>query len=243
MRLDKLLARSGYGSRSEIKQMVRRGQILLAGQQVRDPGLLLTADTARQVTISGQAIRIRLHHHLLFNKPAGLITALQDKSLPTIASLLPDAYLKQGLVPVGRLDRDSTGLLLLTSDGTLNHRLASPRWQIKKNYLVSYEGEDLTDTEVAAFAQGLLLDGSELCQPALLLPGPAKTARIILREGKYHQVKRMLAAVERQVTGLHRTAFGPLVLDETIEPGSWRELTDSEIKALYKAVGLDQPGL
>ncbi len=242
MRLDKILANSAYGSRTEVKKLIRRGLVLVAGQPVRDPGRLLTAQEAAQITIAGQPATIRFSYHLQLHKPAGLITALQDQSLPTIASLLPDAYLKQGLAPVGRLDRDSTGLLLLTSDGQLNHRLASPRWQIEKDYLISYEGDDLTETEVAAFAQGLLLDKAERCQPALLLPGPAKTARVIIREGKYHQVKRMLAAVDRQVVSLARTAFGPLLLDENLEPGSWRELTDSEIKALYRAVGLEPAG-
>ncbi len=241
MRLDKILANSGYGSRSTVKQLIRRGEVQIAGQLARDPGQLLGPEEMRQISISGQAVRVRLHYHLLLHKPAGLVTALQDQKLPTIASLLPKEFLVQGLVPVGRLDRDSTGLLFLTSDGTLNHRLASPRWQISKTYLVSYRGAALTGLEVDLFARGILLDGTEPCLPARLIPGPDNTARLIIQEGKYHQVKRMLAETGRQVTGLHRTGFGPLSLESSLGPGQSREPAAGELKALYSAVKLQQP--
>ncbi|MDW7658450.1 MAG: pseudouridine synthase [Bacillota bacterium] len=240
MRLDRVLSNSGYGSRSEVRQMVRSGRVSVAGITARDPGQILSQQEMAAILLDSETLVIRLHRHVMLNKPAGLITAMEDPHLPTIADLIPAAWKSSGVTPVGRLDRDATGLLLLTNDGTLNHRLASPRWGVWKTYRLTYSGTPLGDTERGLFAAGLILPDGQHCRSAILTLLQDNMADLAIHEGKFHQVKNMIQGVGRKVITLHRMTFGPLKLDETLNPGSSRELTQAEADALYKVVQLEQ---
>jgi 16S rRNA pseudouridine516 synthase len=239
MRLDRCLANAGFGSRTEVKEMIRRGQVTVAGQPVRDAGFDISDELAKTVAVSGESVLVRRHIHLMLHKPAGLVTALEDRHLRTIAELVPAQLWQRGLFPVGRLDRDTTGLLILTTDGTLGHRLASPRWEVWKTYEVTVDGVPFSEADVAIFAEGLNLQDGLVCQPAKLEPHGDYQADLTIHEGKFHQVKRMMLSTGRTVTILHRRSVGNLVLDGQLAPGTWRELTESEIAVLYDLVELE----
>jgi len=237
MRLDRCLANSGYGSRQEIKKAIRLGLVQVNGETVQDCGFSVDDHLQDNIVIDGKPARLRRHIHLMMNKPAGLITAMDDPRLPTIADLIPAELRQTGLFPVGRLDRDATGLLLLTNDGTLGHRLASPRWEVWKTYRVTVEGCPFTDQDPAVFAAGLILPDGQVCRPAKLDILGSSEAQLTIHEGKYHQVKRMMLGTGRKGVSLHRQSIGSLILDEKIAPGEVRELTEQEQKALYELVG------
>jgi len=238
MRLDRCLANAGLGSRTDVRELVKKGQVTVSGQVVRDPGYHIRPDQTDDVCVNGQNILVRRQIHLMLHKPAGIVTALDDKRLPTIASLVPEQIWRRGLFPVGRLDRDTTGLLILTTDGTLGHRLASPQWEVWKKYEVTVEGAAFTAADPALFAQGLILPDGLHCQPARLDIHASHEASLTIHEGKFHQVKRMMLATGRTVTRLHRQSVGSLELDPALTPGQWRELTESEIDSLYQLVDL-----
>ncbi len=230
MRLDRYLVTLGVGSRSQVQKMIRQGAVTVDGTPVRDPGFSCRENAA--LTVSGAALDSRLTRHVMLHKPAGILTAARDKKQPTVMDLLPPAYAAIGCMPVGRLDKDTTGLLLLTTDGELNHRLLSPARHVDKVYLAQVDAP-LTEADMAAFAQGLHLSDFD-AQPALLeiLPGDGTMGRVTVHEGKFHQVKRMFAAVGKEVLTLHREIFGSLQLDDALSPGQWRELTEEELTAL-----------
>jgi len=176
----------------------------------------------------------------MVNKPAGVLTATEDRRLPTVLDLLPAPLRRRGLGPVGRLDRDVTGLVLLTTDGQLAHRLISPKWKAEKQYRARCEGR-LTANEVEAFAQGIPLSDftARPARLAIIQAGDeASTADVVLTEGKFHQVKRMFAATGHPLVALERLRIGPLVLDPALGPGQWRRLTEGEADALYKSCQL-----
>ncbi len=240
MRLDRWLTALGVGSRSQVHKLIRAGQVQVDGKTVSDPSSGCDAARAALV-LSGQPIDGRLTRHVMLNKPAGLLTAARDKKQPTVMDCLPPVYAALGCMPVGRLDKDTTGLLLLTTDGELNHRLLSPTRHVDKVYRAAVNGP-LTAAEADAFARGLRLSDFDALPARLdILDSCASeaTALVTVREGKFHQIKRMFAAVSREVTALHRLSFGPLTLDEALAPGQWRELTDDEIRGLYQAASLE----
>ena len=231
LRLDRWLVTLGVGSRSEVQKLVKKGGVQVNHTPVRDPGQQVD-ETAAVLTVSGQPLDGRLTRHVMLHKPAGLLTAARDRKQPTVMDLLPEVYSAIGCMPVGRLDKDTTGLLLLTTDGELNHRLLSPGRHVDKTYLAHVDGP-LDESHVAAFAAGLRLSDFD-AQPALLeIVGP-QTGRVTVHEGKFHQIKRMFSAVGREVTQLHRETFGSLRLDPALPEGEWRELTDAELTALYQ---------
>lgn len=231
LRLDRWLVSLGVGSRSEVQKLVKKGGVQVNHTPVRDPGQQVD-ETAAVLTVSGQPLDGRLTRHVMLHKPAGLLTAARDRKQPTVMDLLPEVYSAIGCMPVGRLDKDTTGLLLLTTDGELNHRLLSPGRHVDKTYLAQVDGP-LDESHVAAFAAGLHLSDFD-AQPALLeILGP-QTGRVTVHEGKFHQIKRMFSAVGREVTKLHRETFGSLRLDPALPEGEWRELTDAELAALYQ---------
>ena len=231
LRLDRWLVTLGVGSRSEVQKLVKKGGVQVNHTPVRDPGQQVD-ETAAVLTVSGQPLDGRLTRHVMLHKPAGLLTAARDRKQPTVMDLLPEVYSAIGCMPVGRLDKDPTGLLLLTTDGELNHRLLSPGRHVDKTYLAQVDGP-LDESHVAAFAAGLHLSDFD-AQPALLeIVGP-QTGRVTVHEGKFHQIKRMFSAVGREVTQLHRETFGSLRLDPALPEGEWRELTDAELTALYQ---------
>ena len=230
LRLDRWLVTLGVGSRSEMQKLIRKGGVKVNGAMVKDPGQQVDENTA-ELTVNGTAVDGRLTRHVMLHKPAGLLTAARDKKQPTVMDLLPDVYNAIGCMPVGRLDKDTTGLLFLTTDGELNHRLLSPGRHVDKTYLAEVDGP-LDASHVAAFAEGLHLSDFD-AQPARLEIIAPKTGRVTVHEGKFHQIKRMFTAVGREVTKLHRETFGSLTLDPNLPEGQWRELTDEELASLY----------
>ena len=229
-RLDKLLANTGRWSRKEARELIRAGRVAVGGAAARAPEEKY--DPSAAFTVDGEPVSGERLVYLMLHKPAGLVSATEDPRQPTVLSLLPEHLRRVGLFPAGRLDKDTEGLLLLTNDGPLAHRLLSPRSHVDKTYFVRVEGT-LDASDAAAFAAGMTLaDGLE-CLPAGLevLEAP-DTAIVTLREGKYHQIKRMLAARGKPVAYLKRLTMGPLALDPALAKGEWRPLTPEELAAL-----------
>ena len=235
MRLDRWLATLSVGSRSEVKQWIRGGQAAVNGRVILDPALSFETEQDR-LTLNGKELDGRVIRHVMLYKPGGILTAARDAKQPTVMDLLPQVYRSIGCMPVGRLDKDTTGILILTCDGELNHRLLSPARHVDKRYRALVEGE-LEEKDAEAFAAGMDL-GDFTAQPAKLTILRPSLAEVIIAEGKFHQVKRMFAAVGHEVLELHRCAFGPLELDPALQEGQWRELTAEEEKALREAAGM-----
>lgn len=236
MRLDKLLRTLGLGTRSQVQAVIRAGRVTVDGQIARDSGLLVSPSAAA-VTLDGTRLAYQAVHLLMLNKPQGVITAATDARQETVMDLLPPLYRACGCMPVGRLDKMTEGLLLLTNDGTLAHRILHPKRHIDKVYWARVDGP-LDGEMVAAFAEGLALSDFQAL-PAQLCPDPEDPcqARVTVREGKYHQVRRMFAACGRTVLDLRRLSIGPVALDPSLAPGAWRPLTPEEHDALRQACG------
>ena len=243
-RLDKLLAARGIGSRKEVGQQIRSGQVTVNGAICRDPASKVEAaqDT---VCVMGAPIRARKERYFMLNKPAGVISATEDTAHQTVLELFPELE-RTGLAPVGRLDKDTVGLLLVTDDGALNHALTAPRRHVDKRYRALVSGKLAADAQ-EQFAQGVLLRDGTVCRPAELTIAETDaagltTVEVVLQEGKYHQVKRMIAALGGHVERLERLSVGPIVLDTNLAQGEYRELTEAELQALFSACkGLRQP--
>ncbi len=235
-RLDKLLAGTGKWSRREVKALVRQGLVRVDGRLAASAEDKLDP-AAAIITVAGETIALHRFTYVLLHKPAGLLTATEDRKQPTVLDLLPPELRRIGLAPVGRLDKDTEGLLLLTNDGELAHRLLSPKYHVEKRYLARVDGElSAADTEV--FARGMTLGDGLECLPAGLELLPGHACIVTLREGKFHQVKRMLAARGAPVLYLKRLSMGPLVLEDSLAAGAYRLLRAEEILALYRACGL-----
>ncbi len=229
-RLDRLLASTGKWSRREVKQLVRQGRVLVDGVPAPSPEAKYDP-AAAVLTVDGEDIGWRAVTWLMMNKPAGVLSATEDGREKTVVDLLPAELRRLGLFPVGRLDRDTEGLLLLTDDGGLAHRLLSPRRHVDKEYFVRVEGR-LTQEDAEAFRRGMVLGDGLRCLPAELdLLGDCE-ALVTLREGKYHQVKRMLADRGKPVRYLKRLRMGNLTLDPALKSGGFRFLTDTELENL-----------
>lgn len=236
MRLDKMLSNLGVASRSECRTLLKAGRIRVGEAVARDGAMNVQEGAA--IFLDGKPLDTRLSRHLMLYKPAGILTAAEDGRQKTVMDLLPGVYRACGCMPVGRLDKDTTGILLLTTDGELAHRLISPGRHVDKVYEATVEGA-LDAEDVAAFAAGIpLKDFTAL--PAKLELLDESIGRVTVQEGKYHQVKRMFGACGKPVKTLHRTSFGPLKLDEALLPGTFRELTGEEITALYQAAGMQK---
>ena len=234
-RLDTVLAHLGLGSRREVGSWVRAGRVSLAGQIITDPGHKLDPDRI-ELAVDGEIISYQQFFHRLIHKPAGYVTATSGRDGPLITQL-PGIPGRDDWMPVGRLDKDTEGLLLLTTDGELAHRLTHPRWKVNKRYLAHLE-KPATPADVAAFAQGIDL-GDEVCRPAVLEVGSLPDrVQVIISEGKFHQVKRMFGACNNRVTYLKRIEFGPLQLPPDLLVGQSRWLLPQEEAQLYAAVGL-----
>lgn len=230
-RLDKLLSSTGHWSRREVKELVRQGRVLADGIPVRRPEDKYDPETA-VLTVDGQEVDCAPFVYLMLHKPAGLLSATEDRRQKTVLDLLPEHLRRRGLFPVGRLDKDTEGLLLLTDDGPLGHALLSPKNHVDKVYFARLDGQ-VDHGDVEALAQGMVLEDGLHCLPAGLEPlEDGNSCLVTLREGKYHQVKRMLAARGKPVVYLKRLSMGPLRLDPALAPGQWRPLTPEEIAAL-----------
>lgn len=238
LRLDKLLAVGGQRSRSEAVRLIKSRLVRVDGLVERDPARKIDP-ALQQVTLAGEAVADRQLRYVLLHKPPGVLTAARDSRAQTVMALLPEALLRRKVLPVGRLDKDTTGALLLTNDGELAHRLLAPARHVPKEYHAWVEGL-LEAGDVQAFAQGLALPDftARPAQLRIASASPEKSLGVLLLwEGKFHQVKRMFASRGHPVLSLHRAAFGSLALGN-LPQGAWRELTDPEIAALREAAAL-----
>ena len=238
-RLDKIIASTGRWSRREVKNLVRQGRVLVDGVPARSAEDKADPETA-DIAVNGESITYRRYTWVMLNKPAGYLSATEDGRGPTVLDLLPPELRRQNLFPVGRLDKDTEGLLLLTNEGGLAHELLSPRHHVDKVYYVRTAGR-LTEEDCRAFASGMTLDDGLACLPAgleILSAGEESEAYVTLREGKFHQVKRMLAARGAPVLYLKRLSMGPLTLDDSLAAGAYRLLRAEEISALYRVCDL-----
>ena len=235
MRLDKIISSTGRWSRREVKQLVKEGRILVDGKPA--PAVDGKWDPEQsEILVDGEVLCFSTYHYVMLNKPAGVLSATEDRRAGTVLDLLPPELQKLELFPVGRLDKDTEGLLLMTDDGALAHCLLSPKHHVDKVYYVRAEGL-LTNADCAAFAEGITLEDGLHCLPAkmeILSAGTQSEALVTLREGKFHQVKRMLASRGAPVSYLKRLSMGPLRLDPQLEKGAWRYLTKSETDMLLR---------
>lgn len=229
IRLDKFLADMGTGTRSQAKEFIRRGQVTVNGETVKKPEIKVDPQKD-QVSLRERLLTYQKHRYVMLYKPAGWVSATEDARERTVLELLPQEA-RKGLFPVGRLDKDTEGLLLLTDDGELAHRLLSPRKHVDKKYFARVEGR-ITQEDIRAFSRGMDIGDEKITLPAELTVLAEKEeyweVSVTLREGRYHQIKRMFEARGSRVLYLKRLSMGPLALDETLRPGEYRELTGKE---------------
>lgn len=241
MRLDKFLADMGVGTRSEVKKLIKGGRVCVGGAVVKNEGFKVSE--AMPVTCCGEPISYVKEEYYMLHKPAGVVSATEDKKDKTVLELI-DSKRRRDLFPVGRLDKDTEGLLLITNDGELAHRLLSPKKHVPKVYYAKISGE-VTGEDILEFAGGLMIGDDFKALPAKLevlsvqkeADGCVSEITVEIYEGKFHQVKRMFEAVGKRVIYLKRLSMGPLVLDENLPCGAYRSLTKEEIAALFEAAG------
>ena len=229
MRLDKFLCDQNIGTRSQVKDYIKKGQVTVNGQTVKKPETKVNEETDT-VVCQGRAVRYQKYTYYMLNKPEGVVSATNDNTAPTVVSLLTVPEQKD-LFPVGRLDKDTTGLLLLTNDGALAHDLLSPRKHVDKTYLVKPE-KPLSEEDIHWLEQGLDIGDDKPTAPAGAELTENGDLLLTIHEGRFHQVKRMLQAVDNAVLKLERVSFGPLSLDPSLKRGTYRALTEEEIAAL-----------
>ncbi len=229
IRLDKYLCDMGKGTRSEVRTLIKKGLVCVGDLCITKPEHKFDENT-EQVTLNGQPLVYQKYHYYMLNKPAGVVSATRDQISQTVLELLGNPECKN-LFPVGRLDKDTEGLLLITNDGPLAHELLSPKKHVNKTYLVQTEKE-LSDEDIKCLEEGVDIGEEQATLPAQVEVLSPKEILLTIREGKYHQIKRMLQAVDNQVCYLKRLSMGPLRLDETLVPGEFRTLTEQEICAL-----------
>ena len=236
MRLDRFLAEMGISSRSELKKEIRRGQVLLNGEEARDPSLFVDPENPPVILYRGREFHYEAFSYYMMNKPAGVLSASRDKKQSTVLDLIRENR-RRDLFPVGRLDKDCEGLLLISNDGPLSHRLLRPKSHVPKLYFVRVSGR-LTESDAELFRRGLRYDEDLTALPAELTILSAEDiiseACVRITEGKFHQIKKMFLALpkKKEVLFLKRIAFGPLRLDEALKPGEYRKLKEAEISAL-----------
>lgn len=230
-RLDKAIAMQGSLSRSEVKTLIRKGAVTVNGQVVKnaDFGVDFDSDT---VAVQGKELSLSMHIYLMLNKPKGVVSASEDKKLPTVVDLVPKELWRKGLFPAGRLDKDTTGFVLITDDGEFAHDILSPKKHISKTYHALVNGE-ITEEMIEGFAKGVTI-GEDFTLPASLKriasDEQGSWGEVILKEGMYHQIKRMFGAYGLKVLELKRVQMGKLPLDPSLEEGKCRELTAEELQ-------------
>ncbi len=232
MRLDKYLADMGVGTRTEVKKLIRQGKVTVDGIIQKSPEAKVDVDN-QQICCGGQTVSYETFEYYMLNKPAGVVSATTDAKDKTVLDLIVSKKRKD-LFPVGRLDKDTEGLLLITNDGELAHRLLAPKKHVDKVYYAKVEGT-VTQEDVELFSKGLSIGNGELAKPSKLevfVSGEISEIRLTIQEGKFHQVKRMFEAVGKKVLYLKRLSMGTLELDETLSPGEYRTLTEKELEEL-----------
>ncbi|MFJ7953141.1 pseudouridine synthase [Lysinibacillus sp. NPDC096418] len=233
MRLDKLLSNMGYGSRKEVKQLLKQKAVTVDGIHVKDAAMHVDPDK-QDVSVYDERVIYTEFVYFMMNKPPGVISATEDAREATVIDLLEPLHQHFEPFPVGRLDKDTEGLLLLTNDGTLAHNLLSPKKHVPKVYYAEIEGV-VTEADGEAFARGVELDDGYVTKPGklvILKSADQSEIELTIQEGKFHQVKRMFEAVGKRVTYLKRLSMGNLKLDESLDLGEYRELTEEELVAL-----------
>ena len=233
MRIDKMLANLGFGTRKEVKKLLKTGAVKIDGETVKDAKQHVDPES-QAVTVHGETVEYKEFIYLMMNKPAGLLSATEDSSQETVVDILEEEDQVFEPFPVGRLDKDTEGLLLLTNDGQLAHRLLSPKKHVPKTYFAVIDGE-VTEEDIEAFRNGVTLDDGYETKPGelrILKSGIRSDIELTITEGKFHQVKRMFQAVGKRVIYLKRISMANLELDETLELGEYRELTDEELDQL-----------
>ena len=232
-RLDKILSDAGVAGRKEIKELIRAGRVKVDGLVIKKADAKYDEQHVT-IEVDGEAISTEQFVYYMLYKPEGVVTATEDREQRTVMDLLPPELRRRELFPVGRLDKDTTGLLILTNDGEYAHKVISPKTHVSKRYMAITDGV-ADEEDVKAFAEGIVLrDGTE-CLPARLEITGTNCCYVTLREGKYHQVKRMLASRGKPVIKLHRCSIGQMELDPALTPGSFRPMTTQEVeKSLVK---------
>ena len=224
-----MLSECGVASRKESAKAVRAGQVLVNGIPAKKPEQQVNAECDR-VVFCGREIRYRKYVYVMLNKPDGYVSATEDGRDPTVLELLPEEYQKMGLFPCGRLDKHTLGLMLLTNDGQLSHRLLAPKSHVTKQYAFRVKFP-LSNADCASLEEGVDI-GGYVTRPCKVMLADEREGIIAITEGKYHQIKLMMEAVHNQITYLERKSFGSLSLDPALARGEWRELTEEEIKVL-----------
>lgn len=238
MRLDKFLADMNFGTRKEVKGYIKKGFVTVNEQTIKSDKFQVN-ENEDVVTFDGEVVQYQKYFYYLLHKPAGVISATVDNYDETVLDLFQDDDFRDDLFPVGRLDKDTEGLLLIMNDGQLAHRLLSPKKHVDKEYYAQVAGI-MTAEDQVSFEEGLIIDGGEECLPAKLMidaideENDTSEIRLIIQEGKFHQVKRMVQAVGKEVTYLKRLRMGPLSLGNDLELGEYRRLTDEELTLLGK---------
>ena len=230
-RVDKLIVSQGQYSRSEVKALVSRRRVLVDGVAIRSSSEKVDPDTAR-IVVNGVELVFKRNVYLMLHKPQGYVSATEDKSQATVLELVPEEYRGRELFPAGRLDKDTTGLMIITDDGAMAHRILSPKKHVQKVYLVEID-VPMSPEMVSGFAAGVELNDG-VCQEAKLEITGSHTGIVTLREGRYHQIKRMFGCFGGKVVRLHRLAMGNLFLPEDLPEGECRELNDEELKLLQQ---------
>jgi len=233
-RLDKVLSNLGFGSRKEIKGIVKKKLVQVDGVVALDSAMQVDPEKS-EIKVNGEVVKYRKYIYLMMNKPDGVVSATFDNYDETVVDLLDVDYQVFEPFPVGRLDKDTVGLLLLTNDGELNHRLISPKYHVDKVYYAEIN-KAVDEEDIKAFENGIVLDDGYECMPGKLkiLKSDEDGAQVLvtIQEGKFHQVKRMFQSREKTVVYLRRISFGSLKLDENLEEGQYRELTEEELSCL-----------
>lgn len=239
MRIDRFLSDMGVASRRECKEAARRGAILVDGVAVRDPSTHIDPERA-SVSYCGRVVDYDRFVYVMLNKPEGYVSATDDRSLPVVTALLPDELRRRGMFPVGRLDRDTVGLMILTDDGALAHTLLSPRHHVTKDYRFR-AAEPMAEGTEERFRDGVTLADGYECKSALIRLDEDRMGGVItLTEGKYHQIKRMVASESNRVVYLERIAFADIPLDPSLARGEWRYLSKEEIASLREATAVER---
>lgn len=232
-RIDKILASSGYGSRKDVKKLIKAGEVFVNGRAISDAGDLVNPQTD-EIMVSGEPVIYEENIYIMMNKPSGVVSSTRDEYETTVIDLLEGEYFHRDLFPVGRLDKNAEGLIFLTDDGKMAHRLLSPKHHVAKTYYVKVEGL-LDEEDVEAFASGIALDDFTALPAKLEIlkaDDNVSEAYVTIYEGKFHQIKRMMKTRGKEVIYLKRLSLGPLRLDDELEPGMWRKLTKEEIDLL-----------
>lgn len=230
LRLDKYLTELGIGSRTQVKEIIKKSKIKVNGEIIKKPEFHINEEIDK-IEMNGVDLEYNKFYYYMLNKPAGVVSAVTDNNCKTVIDLL-DVNPKQGLFPVGRLDKDTEGLLLITNNGGLAHNLLSPNKHVTKTYYVELNGS-LTENDIQLFKEGLDIGEKKITKPAILnIQEDKSKALITITEGKYHQVKRMFGAIGLKVTYLKRLSMGAIHLDTDLKPGEYRELTKEEVSML-----------